>query len=292
MTATPRITAIAPWYGSKRTLAPRIVAELGDHSAYWEPFCGSMAVLLVKPVCRLETVNDLHADLINLARVVQDRELSAELYHRARFLWCSDVELTEADAIIRKTEAGDGPNVERALRYLITSWMGRNGECGLASHERAKSLCVRWTNNGGAPAVRWHAAVRSIAAWHRRLCKVTVLRRDGFEVLEKIAKSDEARAAIYLDPPYLEKSDTYVHDFDGDDHQRLALIARRLKRARIVVSYYDHPRLAELYPGWTKVDCSRVKNLGNIAEGKPKSLAPEVLLINGPSLTSDGGLFA
>lgn len=47
--AAPIITAIAPWFGSKRTLAPRIVAELGSHRAYWEPFCGSMAVLLAKP---------------------------------------------------------------------------------------------------------------------------------------------------------------------------------------------------------------------------------------------------
>jgi DNA adenine methylase len=38
------IKAIAPWFGGKRTLAPRITAELGAHRAYWEPFCGSMAV--------------------------------------------------------------------------------------------------------------------------------------------------------------------------------------------------------------------------------------------------------
>lgn len=37
----PKITAIAPWFGSKRTLAPRIVAELGKHTSYFEPFCGS-----------------------------------------------------------------------------------------------------------------------------------------------------------------------------------------------------------------------------------------------------------
>ena len=63
----PKIGAIAPWFGSKRSMAPIIVSELGPHSAYWEPFCGSMAVLMAKPPCIMETVNDLHADLINLA---------------------------------------------------------------------------------------------------------------------------------------------------------------------------------------------------------------------------------
>jgi len=43
------ITALAPWFGSKRNLAPEIVRELRRHSCYWEPFCGSMAVLLAKP---------------------------------------------------------------------------------------------------------------------------------------------------------------------------------------------------------------------------------------------------
>ncbi len=43
-----KITAIAPWFGGKRTLAPRIIEALGKHTAYWEPFCGSMAVLLAK----------------------------------------------------------------------------------------------------------------------------------------------------------------------------------------------------------------------------------------------------
>ena len=57
-----RINAIVPWFGSKRYLAPRIVEQLGPHRAYWEPFCGSLAVLLAKPVASQETVCDLHAE--------------------------------------------------------------------------------------------------------------------------------------------------------------------------------------------------------------------------------------
>jgi site-specific DNA-adenine methylase len=32
-----KIKAIAPWYGSKRTLAPRIINQLGPHTTYVEP---------------------------------------------------------------------------------------------------------------------------------------------------------------------------------------------------------------------------------------------------------------
>ena len=65
----PRISALAPWFGGKRTLAPAIVEELGPHTAYWEPFCGSCAVLFAKPPLAFEQINDLHGDLINLAMV-------------------------------------------------------------------------------------------------------------------------------------------------------------------------------------------------------------------------------
>ncbi len=63
-----KVTAPVPWAGAKRKLAPWIVAELGRHRSYWEPFCGSMAVLMAKPVASHENVNDLHGDLINLLR--------------------------------------------------------------------------------------------------------------------------------------------------------------------------------------------------------------------------------
>ena len=41
----PPLTAVAPWYGGKRRLAPRIVAEFGRHRAYWEPLAGSRKAL-------------------------------------------------------------------------------------------------------------------------------------------------------------------------------------------------------------------------------------------------------
>jgi len=44
----PVITSLAPWFGGKRTMAADIIAEIGPHGGYWEPFCGSMAILMNK----------------------------------------------------------------------------------------------------------------------------------------------------------------------------------------------------------------------------------------------------
>lgn len=273
-----KVSALAPWYGSKRTMAPTIIEALGPHNAYWEPFCGSMAVLLAKPKCRMETVSDLHGDLINLARCVRDSVASKKLREQVRLMWCGDDELRLANAELKRTNCTDDLDVDRAATYFCASWISRSGEAGLRKSKTTTKLCVRWSNTGGSAGTRWSNAVHSIAAWHRRLQAVVVLRRDGFAVLEKIA--DEADAVIYCDPPYLAKSDKYEHDFSPDEHERLASLLHRFKKARVVLSYYDHPLLKDLYPRWSIQDCSRLKNLGNTNLNRPKALAPEVLLIN------------
>jgi DNA adenine methylase len=289
--AVPKITAIAPWFGGKRTLAPVIVQELGKHSVYFEPMCGGFSVLLNKPESRMEVVNDLHGDIINLALVIQHQRFGPMLYRRARRLLVSDDQLAQADALIRNSDPGDAIDLERAWAFFITSWMGRNGEVGLKKNERGRSLAARWNANGGDPATRFNSAVLSIPAWRKRLRHVTILRRDAFKVIERI--DDVAGTSIYVDPPYLQKSDQYLHDFevaDGglieDDHARLSRLLSRFAKARVVVSYYQHPRLAHLYPidRWTHRSCAINKGIHNAGRrGSGATKAPEVLLINGPS---------
>lgn len=165
---------------------------------------------------------------------------------------------------------------------MVCSWFGRNGVAGTESYNQG--FCVRYTKNGGHAAKRWVSAVDSIPAWHERLRHVTILNRDGFDLLERI--EDAPGVAMYCDPPYLVKGAKYVHDFSADDHQRLATLLTRFKRTRIVVSYYEHPRLDELYPGWTKRHLKANKSLVNqgLRDKGGATKAPEVLLINGPSL--------
>jgi DNA adenine methylase len=90
---------------------------------------------------------------------------------------------------------------------------------------------------------------------------------------------------IYADPPYLKKVAKYKHDFAEPDHKRLADVLRRFKKTRVVVSYYDHPRLAELYPGWRLRHIVATKSLVNsgMRDETGATKAAEVLLINQPA---------
>ncbi len=305
MMSTMLIGVLSSWFGSKRNLAPAIAEELGPHVCYWEPFCGSMAVLLFKLAVSQETVNDMHGELINLARVIQDPCLGPLLYRRCRRVFACREFMEEAAARFRargNRPAGDTPDLDRAYDYFLASWLGRNGVAGTQSFNQGFSR--RFTKKGGHSGTRWCSAVDSIPAWRERMRSVTILSEDAFGLIERI--EDATGIAIYCDPPYLAEtrssgagfgrghgSSKYVHDFAAEDHDRLAASLRRFTRARVVVSYYDHPDLAELYPGWTqrKIEVSKaMASQGSRAANDVR--ATEVLLMNGPShADSCGRLF-
>lgn len=316
------IKALAPWFGGKRTLAPRIAAELGKHTQYFEPFLGSAAVLFAKEPSQKETVCDLHGDLTNLARAVQSREQAEWLYDRLQRTMFSEGILQDArreledeemlSVIAEEAEAYPGivsPLMrERAYWYFLACWMGRNGTAGTERIDY--QIAVRWTKSGGSPTVRFRNAVESIPAWHRRLLNVVILQRDAFEIIGRF--EDDEATAIYADPPYPAETRSnvaseagakgggggrYLHEFKhggglfgggDDDHQRLASALRKYKRARIVVSTYDCPRYRDLYRGWTFVDCKMLKLLHQQnGRGERAKEAPEMLIVNGPSYTED-----
>lgn len=227
-----KVKAIAPWFGGKRTLGSDIVAELGNHTQYFEPLCGSMAVLFAKEPSQKETVNDLHGDLINLARVVQNEVLACELYDRLQRTLFSEGLMDDAQAFLDPPVSDP---VARAYWYFLASWMGRNGTAG--TERQDYQIAVRWTKGGGSPTVRFRNAVESLPAWHQRLRNVVILKRDAFDILDRF--EDVEGTAIYADPPYHSitrgsavkdgRGGRYLHEFnhesdvfgEKDDHTRL-----------------------------------------------------------------------
>src|SRR3977135_1593780 len=69
------------WPGGKSWAAKYVLPLIPEHTCYVEPFAGGLAILLAKPPCGLEVVNDINSDLINFFRCVQSHrdELIKEL---------------------------------------------------------------------------------------------------------------------------------------------------------------------------------------------------------------------
>ena len=295
-----KIKAIAPWFGGKRTLAPKIVELIGKHTQYFEPFCGSMAVLFAKKQSQKETVNDLHGDLMNLAHVLQSEWDAVRLYERCTKTLMSEGLLqeaksyfqTEPDWIENDPELG---NCERAYWYFVASWMGRNGTAGTARLDY--QIAVRWTKNGGSPTVRFKNAVESMPKWHKRLQNVVLMNRDAFRIIDRF--EDVEQTAIYVDSPYVSetrakgavkngKGGKYLHEFnhestllEQDDHTRLADVLNNYQKARIVVSHYDCQHVRNLYSDWAFHDHTMNKQLhAQNGRGARIKKAPEVLITN------------
>lgn len=304
------ITAVLPYFGGKRTLAPRIVQELGPHSAYWEPFCGSLAVLLAKPAASMETVNDLLGDVVNLARVLADEAAAMNLYTRLQHTLMTEDTFNDAAEAMRArgwTDAGPVADVDRAYDFFLTAWLGRNGVTGTPSFNQG--FCVRYTSTGGNGARRFVSAVDSIPAWHQRLRSVVILNRNAREIIARV--DDAPGTVLYLDPPYVDKGASYIHDFAPPTpikaarssskasvqhseplmtHAELAAMCRRFTKTRVVISYYDHPLVRELYDGWTFIAAPTAKAMVNAGTRKrardgAAQQAPEVLIVNGGSFT-------
>lgn len=311
-----KIKALAPWFGGKRTLAPKIVELLGEHTQYFEPFCGSAAVLLAKEPSQKETIGDLHRDMINLLWCVADPDIAPNLYDllaRAPFSedllnearYRLEVDRWDPDPEYLLDEPND-KSLNRAYWYFLASWQGRNGTAGTI--RRKYQLAVRWTRGGGSPTVRWRNAVDSIPAWHRRLLNVVILHRDAFRWIGSV--EDHNASVIYIDSPYVIDGVTrtglsttgdngrYVHDFESihkpnstgllfgeqhpdTKHDKLAAILKKYQHARIVVSYYDCDLVRKLYDGWNFIDCKMNKQLhAQNGRGARKKDAPEVLITN------------
>jgi hypothetical protein len=62
---------------------------------------------------------------------------------------------------------------------------------------------------------------------------------------------------------------------------------------KLQLSYYDHPLVRELYAGWTFRELEATKALVNqgMRDKGGAVKAPELLIINGPSLVEHVGLF-
>lgn len=186
---------MAPWFGCKRKLAPVIVSIMRPHRCYWEPFVGGFPVIIAKEPCPMETVNDLHGEMINLARCVAHPKAGTDLYKRLRRTWAVDVLHDEAAERWKArgiTPAPDEPDVDRAYDYFLCSWLGRNGVAGTQSFNQGFS--IRYTANGGHAAKRFGSAVDSIPAWRRRMRNVTILNRNGFDLIGRI--EDESKTVI------------------------------------------------------------------------------------------------
>ena len=83
-------------------------------------------------------------------------------------------------------------------------------------------------------------------AWIAHFDKITHV--ENMDFADVITKYDSKSTYVYLDPPYWKTENYYNnHDFDRDDHERLANTIKGME-GKFSLSYYDFPLLHEWFP--------------------------------------------
>ncbi len=77
--ADKMIQPVLKYPGAKWSIAKWILGFIPEHDVYLEPFFGSGAVFFNKRPARIETINDIDGNVVNLFRVIRTRaeELAA-----------------------------------------------------------------------------------------------------------------------------------------------------------------------------------------------------------------------
>lgn len=115
--------------------------------------------------------------------------------------------------------------------------------------------------------------------WIEHFLKITHV--ENMDFADVLAKYDSPTTYIYLDPPYWKTENYYNnHDFDREDHERLANVLHNVQ-GKFSLSYYDFELLHEWFPEtqyrWEKKLFAKA---AAAKKGKTQNMGEELLIMN------------
>ncbi|BBF84510.1 methyl-directed repair DNA adenine methylase [Aquitalea magnusonii] len=221
---------IIPWIGGKRRLAKHILPLFPEHTCYVEPFCGAAALYFMKKPAKVEVLNDISGELVNLYRVVQHhleefvRQFKWTLISREMYKWLQitpEVILTD---------------IQRAARFYYLQKMAFGGRV---------SSQVFGTATTSPPRMNLLRIEEELSAAHLRLARTYVEHLDWKTCIQKY---DRPHTLFYADPPYWQ-TEGYGVPFPFEEYQALAEVMRSCK-GKVILSINDHPDIRDVFAGF------------------------------------------
>ena len=115
--------------------------------------------------------------------------------------------------------------------------------------------------------------------WVEHFLKITDVENLDFQ--DVIEKYDSPSSYFYVDPPYWKTENYYSnHDFDRDDHERLAISLNKIQ-GKFSLSYYDFELLHDWFPEnkftWEKKEFAKA---AAAKKGTKQNMGEELLILN------------
>lgn len=218
---------IIPWIGGKRRLADTLLKRFPAHECYVEVFAGGAALFFLRPPARVEVINDVNGELVNLYRVVQHhleefvRQFKWALISRQVFEW------------LKVTVPATLTDIQRAARfyYLQQACFGGKVE--------GQTFGTATTTPPGLNLLRLE---ENLSAAHLRLAGAYV---ESLDWASCVARYDRPHTLFYMDPPYWQ-TEGYGVAFPLGEYERMAERLRGLE-GKAVVSLNDHPEIRRIF---------------------------------------------
>jgi DNA adenine methylase len=216
-----------PYIGGKNRLAKRIIQIFPKHTTYVEAFAGGAQVLFRKEPSKVEALNDLDNEIVNIFHVCQNHY--EELLRYFRFVLVSR---TWFD-LLKKTDPATLTDIQRAVRYL---YLLRNSFASLVVHP------VYHRNVIQPPGFNLERLPELIEKTHKRLERVQIECAPYEEVLQRF---DRKGTLFYLDPPYYGRK-LYRYNLVHADFEKMAERLGKL-HGKFVLSLNDVPEVRALF---------------------------------------------
>jgi DNA adenine methylase len=242
---------IIPWPGGKRRLAKHLLPLFKTpHTCYVEAFAGAAAMLFARPEpAKVEVLNDVNRDLVNLYRVVANhldefvRQFRWALTSREMFRWS---QLQHVDTLT---------DVQRAARFYylqrLTFGAKVTGQTfGVDTH--------------GSNSINLLRIEEELSAAHLRLCRVVI---EHLPWQDCLARYDRPHTLFFLDPPYWQ-TEGYGVDFGIEQYEALAERMAALQ-GRAILTINDHPDMVRIFGRFRRRRVAISYTIGGVKAARP-----------------------
>ena len=223
------------WVGGKSRLRDTIISKIPDHHTYVEVFAGAAWVLFGKEPSKVEVINDINGDLVNLFLTVKNKP---EEFSEALWYMFPSRQLHKISLYILENPDRDKilTDVERAVLFYYQ-----------IKHSFGSKYASGWRFSSSRPP-RNVIDLETLHGLRERLCNVYV---DNLPFERVIKNYDGKDTFFYCDPPYVVADGSNYYQFVFDEKKHVALRDKLAKaKGKWLVSYDDVDLVRDLYRGF------------------------------------------
>lgn len=249
---------LVPWIGGKGRLVDDILPLFPAHECYVEPFAGAAAMFFNKTPSKVEVLNDINGDLVNLYRVVQ--------HHLVPFIDCYRWALSSRQMFkwLQDTRPETLTDIHRAARFFYLQRLAFGGKVEGQSFGTATTA---------PPKLNLLRIEEDLSAAHLRLADTCI---EHLSWADCVARYDRPHTLFFCDPPYWE-TEGYGVPFPLSEYEALAAAARSIQGS-MIITVNDHPEMRRVFDGLPFDVVGITYSVGGA--GKPRNRTGELVIRN------------